>query len=50
MKGECCERQRGPGSGLEREREREAVGCRLLGQGPGNRASGTDRTMTGFSH
>lgn len=34
----------------EGEREREAIGCRLLGQGPGSRASGTDRTVTGFSH
>lgn len=35
QKGKWFEGRRGPGGGLEREGEREALECRLLGQGPG---------------
>lgn len=40
QKGKWFEGRRGPGGGLEREGEREALECRLLGQGPGGRAPG----------
>ena len=36
--------------GLKGGGEREAIEYRLLGPGPRSRASGTDRTVTGFSH